>query len=157
MVRLRITYIAFILLILCTAIFYFPFLVFAGEIKITGKAVNMPFFPTSYDKANFSMDITGPNSSGWFKYNLKQIRRDRKTIELNFESKSITKVSLSENQVTISGTGTLNGAGAYTFKATIVDSNPDKFAIIFYNQEGKIYLDVKLSNVVEGDFAITAT
>lgn len=115
----------------------------------------MPFFPNSYDKANFSMDITGPKPSGWFKYSLKQTIRGSPPRLLIFESSSITAVSLSENRATIMGAGSINGTGTYTFRATIVDESPDKFAIILYTQDGKTFLDAKLDTVVEGDLVIT--
>lgn len=149
-------YLILILSVLCQAVFSLYVFAFS-EIKITGKAANMPFSPNSFDKADFSIDVSGPKSSGWFKYYLKQIRRGFKPLELRFESNSITEVSLTENQATITGTGIITGGGTYAFRATIIDENPDKFALILYTQEGKIYLDVKLSNVVEGDSAITAT
>ena len=114
--------------------------------RISGGAY---FFPeTTTFRASFSMDVTGPTSpSGWLKYYYTRTR-------MNFVSTGVTAVSALGNTATISGTGTVNGVGGYTFTATVTNGSPDTFAIVIKKSDGTTYYSVGPKNISGGDLAI---
>ena len=79
------------------------------------------------------MDVRGPSSpSGVLEYlYVKKL--------MNFLSTKITKVSISGNTVTISGSGNVNGAKGYTFTATVTNGAPDRFSIVIRKPDGSVY------------------
>ncbi len=112
--------------------------------KISGGAYFFPENNIIY-RASFSMDVTGPSfPSGWFKYYYTRTR-------MNFVSTAITSVSLSGNTAVISGTGTVNGAGGYTFMATVVNGSPDSFTIVIKKSDGSTYYSAGPKNISGGD------
>ncbi len=112
--------------------------------RISGGAYFFPENNIIY-RASFSMDVTGPSSpSGWFKYYYTRTR-------MNFVSTAITSVSVSGNTAVISGTGTVNGAGGYTFTATVVNGSPDIFTIVIKKSDGSTYYSAGPKNISGGD------
>lgn len=114
--------------------------------RISGGAY---FFPdTPLYRASFSMDISGPSSpSGWLKYYYTRTR-------MYFVSTSLTSVTVAGNAATISGSGTVNGAGGYSFTATVTNGSPDGFAIGIRRPDGSTYYSAGPKNVSGGDLAI---
>jgi hypothetical protein len=113
---------------------------------ISGGAYFYPETPTY--RASFSLDVTGPSSpSGWLKYYYTRTR-------MNFVSTGITSVSVSGNMATISGNGTVNGVGGYTFTATVTNGTPDSFAIVIKKQDGATYYSAGPKNISGGDLVI---
>lgn len=112
-------------------------------------SVGACFYPETVTyRASFSMDVTGPISpSGWLKYYYTRTR-------MNFVSTGITAVSASGNMATISGTGTVNGVGGYTFTATVTNGTPDSFAIVIKKQNGATYYSAGPKNISGGDLVI---
>jgi len=114
--------------------------------RVSGGAYFYPEAPTY--RASFSMDVTGPSSpSGWLKYYYARTR-------MNFVSTGITSVSASGNMATISGTGTVNGVGGYTFTATVTNGSPDTFAIVIKKSDGTTYYSAGPKNISGGDLLI---
>ncbi|MBN1568685.1 MAG: hypothetical protein JXA73_12630 [Acidobacteria bacterium] len=116
------------------------------SVSVSGGAF---FYPesTSY-KASFSMDATGPVfPSGWLKYYYARTR-------MNFVSTAITSLSVSGNTATISGTGTVNGAGAYAFTAKVRNGFPDTFAIEIKKANGAVHYSAGPKNIGGGDLVI---
>jgi hypothetical protein len=115
-------------------------------VRISGGAY---FYPeTSTYRASFSMDVTGPLSpSGWLKYYYTRTR-------MNFVSTGITSVSVSGNMATISGIGTVNGVGGYTFTATVTNGSPDTFVIVIKKSDGTTYYSAGPKNISGGDLVI---
>ncbi len=70
---------------------------------------------------------------------------------MNFVSTAITSVSVSGNTAVISGTGTVNGAGGYTFMATVVNGSPDSFTIVIKKSDGSTYYSAGPKNISGGD------
>jgi hypothetical protein len=114
--------------------------------RVSGGAYFYPENPTY--RASFSMDVSGPSSpSGWLKYYYTRTR-------MNFVSTGITSAFLSGNTATISGTGTVNGVGGYTFTATMTNGSPDTFGIVIKKSDGTIYYSVGPKNISGGDLVI---
>jgi hypothetical protein len=106
------------------------------------------FLKLSTCKASFSMDVTDPSSpSGWLKYYYARTR-------MNFVSTGVTSVSSSGNTATISGTGTVNGVGGYTFTATVTNESPDTFGIVIKKSDGTTYYSAGPKNISGGDLVI---
>ena len=107
------------------------------------------FYPeTQTYRASFSKDVTGPtSSSGWLKYYYNRTR-------MNFVSTGITAVSVSGNTVTISGTGTVNGVGGYTFTACVTNGPPDTFGVVIKKPAGTAYYSAGPKNISGGDLVI---
>lgn len=115
-------------------------------VRVSGGAYN---YPAPRYKASFSIDIAGPAApSGWLKYYYSRTR-------MNFVSTGITQVSVSAGTVTIQGTGTVNGVGAYTFRATGSNGTPDRFGITIYRPDGSIYYEAVPGNISGGDLAVS--
>ncbi|MEW5802680.1 MAG: choice-of-anchor Q domain-containing protein [bacterium] len=118
------------------------------QVRISGGAYNFP--ETATYKASFSMDVTGPSSpSGWFKYYYSRTR-------MNFVSTQVTTVSIAGSTATISGTGTVNGVGGYTFTATVTDGSPDSFGIIINKPDNSPYYSKGPATTSGGDLIISA-
>jgi hypothetical protein len=115
-------------------------------VKVSGGAY---FYPeTSTYRASFSMDVNGPSSpSGWLKYYYTRTR-------MNFVSTEITSVSAPGNAASISGTGTVNGVGGYTFTATVTNGSPDSFGIVIKKPDGTTYYSAGPENLSGGDLVI---
>ena len=73
---------------------------------------------------------------------------------MNFVSTGITLVSVSGNTATISGTGTVNGVGGYTFTATVTNGSPDTFAIVIKKPDGTTYYSAGPKSISGGDLVI---
>ena len=73
---------------------------------------------------------------------------------MNFVSTGITSVSVSGNSATISGTGTVNGVGGYTFTDTISNGTPDTFGIVIRKSDGTTYYSAGPKNISGGDLVI---
>jgi hypothetical protein len=127
----------------------YPFALVIGtpqEVKLYGGAYFYPENPTY--RASFSMDVVGPSSpSGWLKYYYTRTR-------MNFVSTGITSVSISGNIATITGNGTVNGVGGYTFTATVNNGTPDNFYIVVRKADGSTYYSAGPRNISGGDLAI---
>jgi len=94
------------------------------------------------------MDVTGPSSpSGWLKYYYTRTR-------MNFVITGIKLVSASGNKATISGNGTMNGVGGYTFRATVTNGSSDTFAIVIKKSDGSTYHSAFTKNISGGDLVI---
>jgi len=115
-----------------------------------GISSGVYFYPESLKyQASFSMDVTGPTAlSGWLKYYYTRTR-------MNFVSTGITSVSASGNMATISGTGTVNGVGGYTFTTTVTNGTPDTFAIVIKKPDGTNYYSAGAKNISGGDLVIS--
>lgn len=112
---------------------------------ISGGGYN---YPEANYRASFSMYLAGPGIiGGWLKYYYTRTR-------LNLLSTSITGFSVSGNQIVVSGIGTVNGAGGYTFTATVVIGTPDSFAIVIKKSDGTVYYSAGLKNISGGDLVI---
>ena len=59
--------------------------------------------------------------------------------KLNFVSTSVAGISVIGNTFTVTGEGTVNKVAGYTFKATIIDANPDTIEIVIYDPGGSVY------------------
>ena len=94
------------------------------------------------------MDVKGsPSPSGVLEYlYIKKL--------MNFLSTKITKVSLSGNTVTISGSGNVNGAKGYTFTATVTNGAPDHFSIVIRKPDGSVYYSAGPKAVSGGNLTI---
>ena len=66
---------------------------------------------------------------------------------MNFVSNGITSVSASGNMATISGTGTVNGVGGYTFTATVANGSPDGFGLVIKKSDGSTYYSAGPKNI----------
>ncbi|MDP3297265.1 MAG: peptidoglycan DD-metalloendopeptidase family protein [Thermodesulfovibrionia bacterium] len=116
-------------------------------VRISGGAYNFP--QTTAYKASFSMDVTKASSlTGWLKYYYAKTR-------MNFVSAVITGISISGNTAIISGTGTVNGVGGYTFIATITDNVPDSFSITIRKSDGTVYYSAPLKAASGSSLKIT--
>jgi hypothetical protein len=73
---------------------------------------------------------------------------------MNFVSTGITSASVSGNMATISGTGTVNGVGGYTFIATVTNGSPDSFGIVIRKPDGSTYYSAGPKNISGGDLVI---
>lgn len=114
--------------------------------EVSGGAYFYPETPTY--RASFSMDVTGPSSpSGWLKYYYTRTR-------MNFVSTWITSVFVSGNTATISGNGTVNGVGNFSFTATITDASPDIFGIVIKKPNGTIYYTAGPKAISGGDLIV---
>lgn len=114
--------------------------------KVTGGAYNYP--QTTTYKASFSLDVTASAApAGWLKYYYARTR-------MNFVSTGITQAYLSGSTATIMGNGTVNGAGGYTFAATMVNGNPDTFAIEIRKPDGNPYYSAPAKAISGGDLVI---
>lgn len=61
---------------------------------------------------------------------------------------------MSANTTTISGAGTVNGVGGYTFTATVTNGSPDSFGIVIKKSDSSPYYSAGPKNVSGGDLAI---
>jgi len=117
-----------------------------AQYRISGSAYNYPQLPPY--SAAFSMDAAGPDSpSGWLRYYYSRTR-------MNFQSTAVTAVAMSGNTATIEGTGTVNGAGGYTFTATVLDSAPDSFGIAIRRPDDSIYYSTATAPTAGGNLSI---
>jgi hypothetical protein len=103
--------------------------------SVIGSAYSYPETPTY--RATFSMDVKAPLSvdgspSGSLKYYYSRTR-------MNFASTVITGMSVTNNTVTISGNGTVNGVGGYKFVAFVTDGSPDQFGITINKPDGSLF------------------
>jgi len=97
---------------------------------IYGNCLN---YPEAGFSASLSMDVRSLSpGAGWLNYYYNKQR-------LNFVSTSVAGISVIGNTVTVTGEGTVNGASGYTFKAIILDVNPDTIEIVIYNPDGTVY------------------
>lgn len=115
--------------------------------RISGSSYNFP--ETTTYRATFSMDVsTGTTPYGWLKYYYSRTR-------MNFVSTGITSVVVSGNTATITGTGTVNGVGGYTFTATVTDRSPDSFGIVIRKPDGNTHYSAPAKNISGGDLMIS--
>ena len=120
-----------------------------SNVRVSGGAYFYPESPVY--RASFSMDVKGPNSpSGWLKYYYTKTR-------MNFVSTAITLVSVSGKTAMIEGTGTVNGAAGYTFKATVINGSPDRFGIVIHKASVSYYKVDSPKNISGGDLMIQST
>ncbi len=97
---------------------------------IFGNCLN---YPDAGFGASLSMDVSSSSpGAGWLKYYYNKKR-------LNFVSTSVAGISVIGNTFTVTGEGTVNGASGYTFKAIVLDVNPDTIEIVIYNPDGSVY------------------
>jgi hypothetical protein len=73
---------------------------------------------------------------------------------MNFESTAITEVTVSENTVSISGTGKVGSTTGYSFTATATDRSPDQFGITINKPDGSLYYSVNPADVSGGDLIL---
>jgi hypothetical protein len=121
----------------------------AKTIRVSGTAYFYPQDPPyGLGFAIISMDVKGsPSPSGVLEYlYIKKL--------MNFLSTKITKVSISGNTVTISGSGNVNRAKGYTFTATVTNGAPDRFSIVIRNPDGSVYHSAEPKATSGGDFLI---
>ena len=117
-----------------------------SDVNISGGAYNYPEHPRY--RATFSMDVTGPSTlSGSLQYYYTRTR-------MNFVSTEINEVSVSENTVSISGAGTVNGQQGYTFTAQATDAAPDQFGITINRPDGTLFYSANPANISGGDLAL---
>ena len=121
----------------------------AKTIRVRGGAYFYPQDPPyGLGFAIILMDVRGPSSpSGVLEYlYVKKL--------MNFLSTKITKVSLSGNTVTISGSGNVNRAKGYTFTATVTNGAPDHFSIVIRKPDGSVYYSAGPKAVSGGNLKI---
>jgi hypothetical protein len=73
---------------------------------------------------------------------------------MNFVSTLITAVSVAGNTAVISGNGTVNGVGGYSFTITVNNGSPDSFGIEIKNSLGTVYYSAGPRNIAGGDLLI---
>ena len=117
-----------------------------SDMNISGGAYNYPEH-LRY-RATFSIDVSGPSAlSGSLQYYYTRTR-------MNFESTTITDVSVSENTVIISGTGTVNRQQGFTFTAQATDASPDLFGITIYKPDDTLFYSANPASISGGDFTL---
>jgi hypothetical protein len=83
----------------------------------------------------------------WFEYsNLIE--------EIDFESTSLTGLTVAVDTAMISGEGTVNGVSGYTFTATVTDGTPDAMVIEIRNLGGSVTYSSASQNIYKGDFRV---
>jgi len=114
--------------------------------RVTGSGYNFPELPAY--RATFSVDVAGPSATpGAVKYAYSRTR-------LTFVSSAISTYSASGGTMTIAGLGSVNGAGGYTFTATVVDGSPDSFGIVVRRMDGSVYFAAAGQPLAGGAFSV---
>jgi RHS repeat-associated protein len=98
-----------------------------------GVGYNSPeaSYPLFKASSSVKIDLSSPGA-GWLRYYYTRRR-------LNFASTLITGFSMTENTITVGGTGKVNGVPDFTFTATIIEGSPDAMGIEIYNPNGTLY------------------
>lgn len=112
--------------------------------EVTGNGYIYP--ESAVYRANLNLSIIG--NEGFIKYYYTKVR-------MGFNSSTITSLSVVDHTATITGTGTVNGVGGYTFTATVTEGVPDAFGLVIRKSTGVVYYSVAPVKLAAGNLTIT--